>query len=204
VESIILNRATKSLTLYFQMIGRGSRVIPGKKEFTVIDLGNNLSRFGLWEESIDWDYIFRHPEAYLESLRSDEEIERHYKYLMPDELREKFAKSENIDFDIKDEHYKALAEGHRPKIVIDRSIEQHLRMCKDNSETLDEAIALADLLKEEIDYRVRVYSRCLSKTSESYVKWLQDDYRRKLKAGLLRDSHHDDESFEVFPEMDEE
>ncbi|MBL0103067.1 MAG: DEAD/DEAH box helicase [Bacteroidetes bacterium] len=204
VESIILNRATKSLTLYFQMIGRGSRVIPGKTEFTVIDLGNNLSRFGLWEESIDWDYIFRHPEAYLESLRSDEEIERHYKYLMPDELREKFAKSENIEFDIKEEHYKALAEGHRPKIVVDRSIEQHLRMCKENSETLDEAIELADLLKEEIDYRVRVYSRCLSKTSESYVKWLQDDYRRKLKAGLLRDSHHDDESFEVFPEMGEE
>ena len=27
VESIILNRATKSLTLYFQMIGRGSRVL---------------------------------------------------------------------------------------------------------------------------------------------------------------------------------
>jgi hypothetical protein len=123
---------------------------------------------------------------------------------MPDELREKFAKSENIDFDIKEEHYKALAEGHRPKMVIERSIEQHARMCKENSETLDGAIELADLLKEEIDYRVRVYSRCLSKTSESYVKWLQDDYRRKLKAGLLRDSHHDDESFEVFPEMDEE
>jgi superfamily II DNA or RNA helicase len=31
VESIILNRATKSLTLYFQMIGRGSRVLPNKK-----------------------------------------------------------------------------------------------------------------------------------------------------------------------------
>ena len=33
IESIIINRATKSLALYFQMIGRGSRVIPGKKEF---------------------------------------------------------------------------------------------------------------------------------------------------------------------------
>ena len=30
VETIILNRATKSLTLYHQMIGRGSRIIPGK------------------------------------------------------------------------------------------------------------------------------------------------------------------------------
>ena len=34
VETIILNRATKSLTLYHQMIGRGSRVLKDKKEFT--------------------------------------------------------------------------------------------------------------------------------------------------------------------------
>ncbi|OYX80231.1 MAG: DEAD/DEAH box helicase, partial [Flavobacteriales bacterium 32-34-25] len=40
VETIILNRATKSLTLYYQMIGRGSRKLPLKDEFTVIDLGN--------------------------------------------------------------------------------------------------------------------------------------------------------------------
>ncbi|MBM3428928.1 MAG: DEAD/DEAH box helicase, partial [Bacteroidetes bacterium] len=33
VETIILNRATKSLTLYHQMIGRGSRLIPGKETF---------------------------------------------------------------------------------------------------------------------------------------------------------------------------
>jgi len=30
VESIILNRATKSLTLYYQMIGRGSRILKNK------------------------------------------------------------------------------------------------------------------------------------------------------------------------------
>ena len=46
VESIILNRATKSLTLYFQMIGRGSRKLKVKDDFVVIDLGNNAARFG--------------------------------------------------------------------------------------------------------------------------------------------------------------
>ena len=33
VECIMLNRATRSLTLYFQMIGRGSRVLSDKSEF---------------------------------------------------------------------------------------------------------------------------------------------------------------------------
>jgi len=45
------------------------------------------------------------------------------------------------------------------------------------------------LLKEEIEFRVRVFTRCLSKTSESYVKWLQDDYKRKLKVTLIRHAH---------------
>ena len=57
VETIILNRATRSLTLYFQMIGRGSRYLPHKEEFNVIDMGNNVARFGLWNAGIDWQEI---------------------------------------------------------------------------------------------------------------------------------------------------
>ena len=186
VESIILNRATRSLTLYFQMIGRGSRVIPGKKEFTVIDLGNNLSRFGLWEDEVDWAAVFRNPEAYLLNLRSDEEIELQYRYEMPEELRARFSKSEVIDFDIKEAHKEALREKQRPKIVIEQSIEQHVKICVENSSDIEGALELAQLLKEEIDFRVRVYTRCLGKASQSYVTWLQDDYYRKLKQQIVR------------------
>lgn len=186
VESIILNRATRSLTLYFQMIGRGSRVIPGKKEFTVIDLGNNLSRFGLWEDEVDWAAVFRNPEAYLLNLRSDEEIELQYRYEMPEELRAKFSKSEVIDFDIKEAHKEALRQKQRPKIVIENSIEQHVKICVENSSDIEGALQLAQLLKEEIDFRVRVYTRCLGKASQSYVTWLQDDYYRKLKQQIVR------------------
>ncbi|NBW60043.1 MAG: DEAD/DEAH box helicase, partial [Crocinitomicaceae bacterium] len=49
VRSIIINRATRSLTLYHQMIGRGSRKLPDKSEFKIIDLGNNVRRFGYWQ-----------------------------------------------------------------------------------------------------------------------------------------------------------
>lgn len=190
VESIILNRATKSLTLYFQMIGRGSRVLPGKKEFMVIDLGNNLNRFGLWDAEVDWPSIFRTPELYLQDIPGDEEIERSYKYIMPDELRNKFPNSPVIDFDVKAEHKSAVSNGLRPKVVMDNSMAQHISMCQANSADIDEALHLADLLREEIEFRVRVFSRCLSKTSESYVKWLQDDYKRKLKFALIRNAHH--------------
>jgi len=186
VECIILNRATKSLTLYFQMIGRGSRVLSNKSEFTVIDLGNNSYRFGLWEASVDWAGIFKSPELYLSTIRSDEEIERNDKYEMPEEIRKMFPNSASVDFDVKTEHRQAISNRQRPKVVIERSIEQHLRMCRENSTKVDEALILADMLKEEIEYRVSTYTRCLSKTSESYVKWLQDDYIRKLKFLVIR------------------
>jgi len=195
VECIILNRATKSLTLYFQMIGRGSRVTANKKDFTVIDLGNNLNRFGLWDAPVDWMGIFKNPELYLADIRSDEDIERNYRYEMPEELRNRFHNSKTIDMDIKAEHQEAISNHERPKVVIERSLEQHIKMCLDNSNEIEDALVLADLLKEEIEFRVRVYSRCLSKTSESYVKWLQDDYKRKLKFTLIRKSHE-------HPEMD--
>lgn len=185
VESIILNRATRSLTLYMQMIGRGSRILENKKEFDIIDLGNNLSRFGLWDSPIDWKSIFDNPEAYLATILSDEEIERNYRYSMPDELRRRFAKSAVIDFDVKEEHSKALDELQRPKIVVERSLEQHTTICRENSTTVAEALELADLLKEEIQYRIRVYAGCLKKTSESYVKWLIEDYNRRLKFSLI-------------------
>ncbi len=139
VESIILNRATKSLTLYHQMIGRGSRILPNKKEFDVIDLGNNALRFGLWKDHVDWREIFTSPLSYYEAIESDEEIERNFKYEMPDEIRKEFSKSDNLFFDVKAEYKKSLSAGERPKEVIKRSVEQHVQMCMENSEDVYDA-----------------------------------------------------------------
>lgn len=56
----IIYRATTSLTLWLQMVGRASRIIPGQKErFTIVDMGGNLDRHGYWEMDRDWDRMFR-------------------------------------------------------------------------------------------------------------------------------------------------
>lgn len=180
VESIILNRATKSLTLYFQMIGRGSRRLPGKKDFLVIDLGNNAARFGMWDEPVDWQLIFRSPEWYLENLRDDSEIELYFRYQMPAELRAKFARTENVDFDVDEQHRIAMAANQRSKVVLEKSLEQHAAMCVENSETLPEARQLAKELDEDIRSRMKRYAACLSHTSKNYREWLVEDYKNKL------------------------
>ncbi|MFT6678270.1 MAG: superfamily II DNA or RNA helicase [Granulosicoccus sp.] len=184
VESIILNRATKSLTLYFQMIGRGSRVTKTKSRFVVIDLGNNASRFGYWEEGIDWQRIFLFPEHYYESLLTDEEIERHLKYVMPREVRERFANSESIKFDMRKHYDTAIKTGKRPKFALDLSLDQHHTMCLENSKDHSEAIDLIELLQGQIEDRLRQYSYCICKSTPNYIKWLVEDYSRKLRVSL--------------------
>jgi superfamily II DNA or RNA helicase len=54
IDLVILQRATTSLALYCQMIGRGSRTCEGKDRFTVLDYGGNASRHGLWNYEHDW------------------------------------------------------------------------------------------------------------------------------------------------------
>jgi len=54
LDLVILNRATTSLPLYMQMIGRGSRTYSGKQVFTVLDYGGNYERHGLWDAEVDW------------------------------------------------------------------------------------------------------------------------------------------------------
>jgi type I site-specific restriction endonuclease len=186
VETIILNRATKSLTLYHQMIGRGSRILPDKSEFTVIDLGNNALRFGLWDSYVNWQDIFRSPDLYLQNISNDHELERQFKYVMPAWLRERFSKSETIDFNIKDEYDLVTKQGLRPKSAIENSIEQHTRICAENSDDYNDAMELAKLLDEDIEYRVKRFSYCICKSTDNYVNWLQEDYKRKLSLSLSR------------------
>ena len=184
VETIILNRATKSLTLYFQMIGRGSRVLPDKDEFTVVDLGNNAVRFGPWSSAVDWHQIFRAPDFYYENLTSDEDIERNFKYVMPPDIRKEFANSKDVGFDINAAYDQVLMEGLKSKTVLDRSIEQHAKICAENSEDVFDARILARLLNDDIAYRVRCYSYCIINNTKNYRDWLQEDYKRKLRLRL--------------------
>lgn len=51
---IVLARPTKSLTLYLQMVGRGTRPDTGKTDLLVLDHGGNLNRHGPIEAGHEW------------------------------------------------------------------------------------------------------------------------------------------------------
>ena len=203
IESIILNRATKSLTLYYQMIGRGSRILDHKTTFNVVDLGNNFHRFGAWGADLDWQRMFRAPDYYLDAILSDEEIEGTFKFELPSEIKKEFSKSTELYFDIKKEYLSTIRAGESSKKVLERSIIHHAKICIENSEDVYDSLALVKMLGEEIDDRINRYSKCISKSTHNFITWLKEDYRKKLKAYLRANFDDDYEKIHGHPPIDE-
>lgn len=185
VEVIFLNRATKSLTLYHQMIGRGSRVLPNKKTFNIVDLGNNSRRFNLWQYPIDWNHVFTSPHMYLEQRYKDEwDYELVNDYDLPPEIKERFLKSSAAAFIVREKFLMATRKGKKPQVVIDESLEDHFGRIKDNASGFDEAMELFNLLGEEMKYRMKQFGRCINSTA-NHTDWQCQTYASKLRRRLL-------------------
>ena len=182
VENIIINRATKSLTLYYQMIGRGSRILDNKPSFDVIDLGNNFYRFGEWGSDINWQQIFKFPDNYLDNIVSDEEIESRFRYEMPEEIKILFSNSENIYFNVNEVYVNSLRNGKSSKVVLQEAIKHHSKMCVENSEDVYDALNLVKELGDDIDHLIKRYSKCISKSTPNFLEWLTGDYKKRLRS----------------------
>jgi superfamily II DNA or RNA helicase len=61
IQCVIMNRATKSLPLFLQCCGRGSRIYQEKNDFTLIDMGENVKTHGFWDDKRDWIDWFNNP-----------------------------------------------------------------------------------------------------------------------------------------------
>ena len=181
VECIMINRATKSLTLYYQMIGRGSRLLNKKDAFDVVDLGNNFYRFGEWGSDIDWHKIFRNPMYYLDNIKSDEEIEGRFRYEMPEEIKLFFLNSESLYFDVNKIYVKTIRDGKSSKLVLEKAIQHHSKICIENSEDEFDALILVKKLNDDIDFLLKIYTRCISKSTTNFLQWLTEDYKKRLR-----------------------
>ncbi len=203
IEAIILNRATKSLTLYYQMIGRGSRIFKNKTTFDVLDLGNNFHRFGPWGADLDWQKMFSAPDYYLNAILSDEEIESTFRYELTADVKKEFENSTDTYFEMKKVYIETIKTGESSKRVLEKSIVHHAKMCIENSEDVFDALILAKMLGEEIDDRINRYAKCISKSTHNFVTWLKDDYRKKLNAYLRENFDEDFEKIHGHPPIEE-
>lgn len=185
VETIILNRATRSLTLYHQMIGRGSRKLPNKDIFKVIDLGNNVRRFGLWQDYINWLDAFRFPDRFLESrLTESDDLEFEVEFEFPKKLAETIDTTKLEAFSMRDVYYECLDNGDKGKQAVDLSLENHFEVIHAASEDFFDAIAIQDGLQDHIEHRLKMYTKCIAKSTNNYFKYLMETYNRQLRQKL--------------------
>lgn len=185
VETIILNRATRSLTLYHQMIGRGSRQLPNKDEFILIDLGNNVRRFGLWQDYINWHDAFRFPDRFLESrVTEQDDIEFTAEYKIPKHIREKIDTDVIDGFSIKEAYDECVDNGESGKKAVEMSLENHFNAIKNKADDFYDGVMLQDALQEHIESRLKQYTKCIAKSTKNYFKYLMETYNRQLRQKL--------------------
>lgn len=182
VETIILNRATRSLTLYHQMIGRGSRRLENKNSFQVIDLGNNVRRFGYWQEYIDWQDAFNYPDRFLEARLSEEDdLLFEAAYELPKKLKDKLKNPGKLEeFSMKKVYDDCIEAGKKGKEAVDVSLANHFEVVAENSEDMYDGLLLLEDLQDDIERRLKHYTKCITKATDSYLNWLKETYNRQL------------------------
>ena len=95
-----------------------------------------------------------------------------------------FANSDDFYFDVKDEYEKVTKSGQKSKLVLEKSLMQHAKICAENSEDVFDAHILSRELNDDIEFRIKQYSYCILKSSKNYVKWLEEDYKRQLRVKI--------------------
>ncbi len=185
VQTIILNRATRSLTLYHQMIGRGSRKLPNKNMFKLIDLGNNVRRFGYWQDYLNWQDAFRFPDRFLESRMSEaEDLEFEVEYEFPKNIQEQLDVSKLDEFSISEVYYSCIDEGKKGKVAVESSMQNHLEVILASAKDFDHATQLLSILQDHIEHRLKHYTKCIAKSTPNYLKYLIETYNRQLRQQL--------------------
>ncbi|ASS48800.1 MAG: DEAD/DEAH box helicase [Candidatus Fluviicola riflensis] len=185
VETIILNRATRSLTLYHQMIGRGSRRLPHKEKFKLIDLGNNVRRFGIWQDYINWHDAFRFPDRFLESrLSEDDDLEFEVEFEFPKHMEELVDTNFLEAFSMRDVYYECLDKGDKGKQAVDMSLKNHCEGIARVTNDFERALKVQEALQEHIEHRLKMYTKCIAKSTPNYFKYLMETYNRQLRQEL--------------------
>ena len=163
------------------MIGRGSRKLPDKSDFKIIDLGNNVRRFGYWQDYINWQDAFKFPDRFLESRISElEDMEFEIEFEFPKGFEKIIDPSLLDTFSIKESYFDCMEKGEKGKMAIEYSLNNHFNAIQKSSKNLDHAMGLHNILQDHIEHRLKHYTKCITKSTENYFKYLLETYNRQL------------------------
>ena len=97
------------------------------------------------------------------------------------EIQLLFSNSENLYFNVNEVYVDSIRNGKSSKIVLQKAIEHHSKMCVENSGDVYDALSLVRELNDDVDYLIKRYSKCISKSTPNFLEWLTDEYKKRLR-----------------------
>ena len=78
----------------------------------------------------------------------------------------------------------SIQSGKSSKTVLEKAIDHHSLICVENSEDEFDALILVKELGDDIDYVIKRYSKCISKSTNNFLEWLTQDYKKRLRTNI--------------------
>ena len=151
----------------------------------IIDLGNNVRRFGIWQDFLNWQDAFKFPDRFLEARLSEaEDLEFEVEFEFPRATSEALKVDMMIEFNIKEVYYECVDNGQKGKDAIDASLENHYTAIMASAEDYFHGLELMDMLRDHIDHRLKHYTKCITKSTPNYLKYITETYHRQLRQRL--------------------
>ena len=70
------------------------------------------------------------------------------------------------------------------KVAVEKSMENHFEVITEAAKDIDNAILFCNYLSEHIEHRLKHYTKCISKSTANYLKYLIETYNRQLRQQL--------------------
>jgi hypothetical protein len=77
-----------------------------------------------------------------------------------------------------------LDEGKKGKEAVDLSMNNHFKAIHQASTDFYHSLELINLLQDHIEHRLKTYTKCISKSTANYLKYLIETYNRQLRQQL--------------------
>jgi superfamily II DNA or RNA helicase len=152
LDCVILGRPTQSVALYYQMVGRGIRIAPGKEKTKIIDICGNVKRFGKIE---NFEIVEDKPN--MHRLRSDTSYLSGFCFYRNIDLEENDYKGlKEVDFGGKE----ILKFGKYKGQHVSKIPNSYLSWCLENLKG-----SFKDIFQKELDRREKSRAEKLAKES---------------------------------------
>ena len=100
---------------------------------------------------------------------------------MNQRLKEKIKNPEKLEqFSMKEVYEKCIADGKKGKEAVDVSLDNHFEVVAENSEDMYDGLLLLQDLQDDIERRLKHYTKCITKATDNYLNWLKETYNRQL------------------------